>query len=547
MAPKTTSSNTPKRKVATKRAVSSTAKRTKTTKKIKTTKKNTTAKSSSVKIKPQVRVSRVSVGLGMRSTNKDSVINLKNLAEEPHDTRPTPVAKISMPQSKSAISYVGDDYDEDLAKGELNDEELNDDPVESLGELLEDDERLDYDDEAVARTMKRKLSKMRPEKNLEADSGRIYKRLAVGFVVLVAMTALVAAYFLLVKVKISVSLKNEAITGKLQVNVYDQSVATALPENSLTGLVKKIDLEQNKAFVASGSQIIGEEVSGTMTVYNKYIKNQPLVATTRLLAADGTLFRLRNSVNVPAGGKLEIEVYADKPSPGMVVGAQKFTIPGLWEGLQDKVYAESQEGSITYKKRVKGIISQEDIDRATQEMKDVLITEAKTQVENTYGDFDQRLYQLDESSVVLDIDSKAGEEKEQMVVKIKGSVLAVAFNGIKALSLAKSKASAGLDTDKELADLPASAVSYKLDNVDTTSGTAKLSVDYAGQVSVTSLNDLIDKHKLTGLSSDQLTAYLKSIPEIDTFYISFSPPFVHKVPSLVDRIELVTMNQDIKF
>ena len=494
-------------------------------------------KNKTVVAKPKVRVSRVSVGLGIKRPDNDSVVNLKGLGKKEIE----PVESKVKPLSKTAKNYGSQAYDEDLDKGDFDfdNDDLADEPVESLGELLDDEEKLNYEDEVVAKTVNQKVAK--PQAAVRADNGgRIYKRLAVGFIALVAMITIVVAYFILVKLKIEVSLKNEALTGDLTFNVQEQTSATStLAENSVKGLVKKMEIEQSKGFTASGSEVIGEEVSGKMIIYNKYIKNQPLVATTRLLGADGQLFRLKNSVNVPAGGQVEVEVYADAPKADMVVGAEHFTVPGLWEGLQDKVYGESKAGDIAYKKKVKGIISQADIDKAIAEMKDVLLAEAKTEIENSYGDFNKQLYQLDETSVVTEVDSKAGEEKEQMIVKIKGSVTAVAFNGEDSLLLARSKAISSLGSGKELSDLKDEAISYEIVKADAAAKTAEIKASFAGQVNVVSLDNLIDRNKITNLNEDQLKAYLDGIPEIANYKFNFYPPFIKKAPALVDRIEIV--------
>ncbi len=482
-------------------------------------------------VKPQVRISRVSVGLGMRRPAGEGVVNLKGLAKTP---------KAAVKAQPSGKYYGGDVYDDELERGEFNgDDELLNEPVESLGELLAEDERLAYADAPAAATVKPKTAKAPRPSVVETGSGRIYKKLAVGFIILVLAVSLVAAYFILVKVKIGVTLKNEVVNDKLSFAVYDQSATTTLPANALKGLVKRIEIEQSKAWPVSGTEVIGEEVSGQMTIYNKYIKNQPLVATTRLLGADGKLFRLKNSVNIPAGGQLQVEVYADQPKADMTVGDEHFTIPGLWEGLQDKIYAESKAGDIAYKKRTKGIVSQADIDKAMAEMKQALITQAKTEIENSYGDFKTQLYKLDDAALSSEIDSKVGEEKEQIVIKLKGAVLAVAFNGEEAIALANQQAAAALTGPKQSAGLDMQFSNEDLLKVDAENKTAEVSAPFTGQVTITSLDNLIDKQKLTNLNADQLAAYLKSIPELASFNISFYPPFIHKTPALVDRIEVV--------
>jgi len=513
--------------------IKKTVKRTKTGLKKTTTKKPTQAKV----IKPKVRVSRVSVGLGIKPQGGQDVVDLKGLAKSVNQAVDGFKDK---PTVKSAKNYGADIYDEELDKNEeAIDDDLANEPVESLGELLDDDERLSYDDAEVAKTVKQKIAKAPQAKTADAGSGRVYRRIAVGFVVLVFLISLAVAYFVLVKVKIGLTLKNEALTGEFQLNVYDQSSSADLPEKSLKGLVKKIEIEQSKAFGVAGSEIIGEEVSGKMIIYNKYIKNQPLVATTRLLGIDGKLFRLKNSVNVPAGGQLEVEVYADQPKADMQVGDERFTIPGLWDGLQDKVYAESKAGDIAYKKKTKGVVSQEDIDKAKQELKDLILAQAKTEVESTYGDFNKQLYQLDEASLTSEVDSKVGEEKEEIVLKMKASILVAAFSGEEALALVKNQAITSLTAGKELAEIKDEAIDYDLLKVDLNQQLAEIKASFAGQVSVTSLDDLIDRRKLTNLNEDQLTAYLKGVPEVADFNIYFYPPFIKKTPALVDRIEVV--------
>lgn len=520
----------PKKKIADKigdNVVASVAKtsKPKVVSKIKAVNKVKAAPISRIKpvAQPKIRLSRVSANLNL--AKGAHVVNLKSRT-----------LKKSAP---SRAYYSNDTVDEDLNKGEGGsvDDILDSEPIESLGELLEEDERLTYADPVVSATIKQKKLKAEPEHVEGAHTGA-YKKLAIGFVILALVVATAVAYFLLVKVNIKVSLKNEAVAGELPFTVYDKGDGYSLPEGSIKGLVKKIDLEKSQSFTVSGSEIIGEEVSGKMILYNKYIKNQPLVATTRLLGADGQLFRLKNSVDVPAGGQIEIDVYADKPTPNMVVGAERFTLPGLWEGLRDKIYAESQVGSITYQKKMKRVVKQEDIDNAIKSMKTTLVDQAKTDVTNTYGDFDQQLYQVDEASLVTTVDGKIGEERDSITVKIKGAIVAVAFNSQDALTLIKSKAVTTLPVNKELLGLQDKEVDYNLTKADVDNKVAEVKANYVGQMQVTTLDDLIDKNKLVNLSADQLGNYLKSIPEVAGYDLTFYPQFIRKAPGLVDRIEL---------
>lgn len=75
---------------------------------------------------------------------------------------------------------------------------------------------------------------------------------------------------------------------------------------------------------ASGTQQVSRAATGIVTIYNEYsTAAQPLVATTRLITADGTLYRIKNTITVPGAteksdgtlspGSISTSIYADKP------------------------------------------------------------------------------------------------------------------------------------------------------------------------------------------------------------------------------------------
>lgn len=91
-------------------------------------------------------------------------------------------------------------------------------------------------------------------------------------------------------------------------------------------------------------QVYREEeaiASGQVTLKNTSSTSQPLVATTRLLSAEGVLFRLKEGVIVPANGEIVADVYADQAGASGNIGPTTFTIPGLAASRQAEVYGES--------------------------------------------------------------------------------------------------------------------------------------------------------------------------------------------------------------
>ena len=367
------------------------------------------------------------------------------------------------------------------------------------------------------------------------ESKKIYGRIAFSFVALTLILIAVVLYFGLTKLTIVIIPAQEKISDSSTIEIISQISGSSLAPEQIYGVIKQVPVEQSKEFNASGKEILGQEVSGKITIINNYIKNQPLVATTRLLSSDNKLFRLKNTVNVPAGGRVQAEVYADTAKPEMAVGPGKFTLPGLWAGLQDKIYAESQE-PMEYSQKVKYTIEQSDIDKAVRELKNDLLANAKNQVGQAYKDYAQALFAVDNNTISQEVSGKVGEAKEKFSIKMKILVTVVAFNDDEIYNQVKAKLVAALADDKEVSKFSKQNMSYALENFNITSGAATVKVDSTAQAALKDSAKIIKKNNLTGLSYEQLRGYLNGLPEVAGYQIKFFPSFVKKAPNLVDRI-----------
>ncbi|MFA6306214.1 MAG: hypothetical protein WCV70_00405 [Patescibacteria group bacterium] len=381
------------------------------------------------------------------------------------------------------------------------------------------------------------------KKPLASKSGEpknSYRKIAFSFIVLTLLLVAAVLYFGLAKLTIVIIPAQEKITDSSTIEVLDNEAGAALAalgQDQIYGVVKQVPVELSREFSASGKEILGEEVAGKVTIINDYIKNQPLVATTRLLSSDNKLFRLKNTVNVPAGGRVEAEIYADTAKPEMAVGPGKFTIPGLWAGLQDKIYAQSQ-APMAYSQKVKYIIGQSDIDNAVSQLKNDLLANAKSQVEEAYRDYDQSIFAVDNNSVTQEVNGKVGEAKEKFTIKMKTMVTVVAFNDDEIYNQIKAKLAAALADDKEVSKFDKQDMSYALASFDISRGSAMVNIDSMAQAALKDSAKIIKKNNLTGLDYEQLKTYLNGLPEVAGYQIDFFPSFVKKAPNLVDRIEI---------
>ena len=379
--------------------------------------------------------------------------------------------------------------------------------------------------------------------NIPQTSGRsvkLYRKIAVSFIFLTLILLAVIFYFSFVKVTIILEPNQERISSNFIFDVNNGEVENST-NSSVNGVVEAMAIEDEGTYPSNGETTIGEEVTGKVKIINNYTKNQPLVATTRLLTPDNKLYRIEKTVNVPAGGSVEVDVYADKPSKEMAIGPSKFTIPGLWAGLQDKIYAESYE-DFEYAQKIEKYVIQSDIDDAIFDLKKRLVEKAKSEVNEKFNEYDQVLFEIDDSSIVSDTDTEVGDEVGEFDVSVRASVLVVAFDEEKLVNLAEQKFILALPENREIVDFNKEDITYTLNNYDKENESASINATFEGMAGVKDGSKIIEIDKILGLNEKQLEAYLSSLPEVSSFEVRFFPSFVKKVPKLVDRIEIEIKN-----
>lgn len=92
-----------------------------------------------------------------------------------------------------------------------------------------------------------------------------------------------------------------------------------------------------------------DPATGTITIYNAQAKSQQLIKNTRFETPSGLIFRIKDSVVIPAGssnapGSITASVYSDEGGEKYNIPPSDFTVPGLKGGASfDLVYAKSTE------------------------------------------------------------------------------------------------------------------------------------------------------------------------------------------------------------
>jgi hypothetical protein len=366
---------------------------------------------------------------------------------------------------------------------------------------------------------------------------RLYKKIAISFIGLTVVLLAAVAYFLLLKTTIVLISNQERVANNLIVDVYGSESGQTADSASISGKIDETIVSDEKIFPATGSSILGEKLVGQVIIYNNYVKNQPLVATTRLQAPDGKIYRIKDTVNVPAGGSVPVEIYSDDQDTDLTMGATKFILPGLWAGIQDKIYAEAKDG-LKKERQVKKIVQQSDIDSGINALKEALVAKAKSELGEKYSSYNQVIYNIDDGSVSTEADAQAGDEKDEIKIKINAQVFITAFNEEPVIKIAGEKLSSGLPANKTLLEISKKNISYTVDSFDFDQNKSSLNVSFEAIMVLKKDANIIDKKSLAGLSKSELEQRLNELPEIAGYEIKFFPSFIKRAPYLADRIKV---------
>lgn len=388
-------------------------------------------------------------------------------------------------------------------------------------------------------------TKIKTESKPEAPV-KFYRKIAFGFVALTGILVLLAAYFVLSKAEITISLAKEPLSVDFIADIEESGDISGAPTAaapgsvSIGGKLSETTVAGEKEYPATGSKTVEGNTGGKITIINNYSKDQPLVATTRFLAKEGILYRLKKGVTVPAGGKVEAEVYADKPSEeAEKLGPTTFTIPGLWEGLQDKIYGQSFAPMSGGKRDVK-FVTETDLSLAYEDLTEILSAQVIEGLKSEMKAAGEILGKV----LIKEINEKrsslgAGEEGEKFTVKMKLKMIGIAFYRRDIESLAASQLTAKLPSGKDLAGVDYNTLTFLVEKYDLAAHEANIRVRLEGEMSLRTDNAMFDVGKFIGLDREQIIQYLSTYPEIERITIKFSPFWVKKVPQLKNNVKVI--------
>ena len=346
-------------------------------------------------------------------------------------------------------------------------------------------------------------------------------------------------------------------------------------DQSLQAYPINTELSLSITHTASDQIFEGENAYGNIRILNENPEPLTLVEGTRFQSPEGIIFRLQDSLNVPAGssskpGEVEVYVVADpEDSSGSPVGDRgnigpsEFTLPALSEDEKKLLYGVSDkamEGGVT---EVRVLVSEDDIEAAKiqlesqlqeqilKELDSKVLTEAKNQNLNLVLFDDPQLIEFGDIEYTVDPDL-VGKELDEFEISGSISVSGVAYDQDQLLELLKEEAMSKNNPGQHLVEIDESSITTELFDIDEANQTYTFTAEiWVVQEYILNPNDpegkmLIDKivQHVAGLSLEDAQNYIQSLPEINKVEIKMWPFWSNTLPALPENIKVNTVTQD---
>lgn len=361
----------------------------------------------------------------------------------------------------------------------------------------------------------------------------IYQKIAFTFVGLAIILIIFVAYYAIGSVKIEVSTKINPVHETYNLNVVSRDSTDV--ESIKADFLEQI-VTDKQTFDATEKEIKTGKAEGTITITNESTKAQPLVATTRFLSSDQKLFRLKESVTVPAKGKIEANIAADQEGEDYEIQPTKFTIPGLNENLQKIIYAESASQMLVPVIKTSAI-TQEDIDKARESLSDALLKKA-TESLNSQVQVGQTILIAAGDTLKEDISAKVGDENKQFTIDMTMKANGIIFNQDDLKNIAIEKLKQQIGENQFIEELKDENVKYTLKSIDMQTKKAVINVEVNCESKFKPSDNFFNKANIAGLSKEKAMEYFKSFGEIGDVNFNFSPSWVKKMPLFQSRINI---------
>ena len=186
--------------------------------------------------------------------------------------------------------------------------------------------------------------------------------------------------------------------------------------------------------------------------------------------------------------------------------------------------------------RTIGIVSQEDIDKATKFLLSELQDDARTTLNKGAGEY---VGVFDIVDSVVSVDVEVGDEVSEFTATGSATVAGVFFDQDDIVVLANDVLMSRAIDDAEFIEPSDAPPAVALAEYDAALGSAVLDVTYTGRATINPESKQLSKMMLYGKTKDEARRYLLSLDHVYGVDVSFRPAWTQTVPHVSEHVDIV--------
>lgn len=345
-------------------------------------------------------------------------------------------------------------------------------------------------------------------------------------------------FFTLGSAKILVSPQKQDLDFKLKINTSTATEAVSSEFNKIPGQKFTAEKTLSGSYPVTSEKDVAQKANGKITIYNKGATEQKLVATTRFESKDGLIFRIPDTVNVPAKGSAMATVYADRPGKEYNIGPTTFTIPGFKDTPKFAEFSATSSASMAGGLIGAGkVVAEQDYIKAKED----LTAKVKSAVTSALKDQVAELKVIEPVQITFEepvVNAKVGEATESLSMSIKGRAQVIAFREGDVKDLITHYLSKNGDVRLIESGL---VLTYGTPTIDKASSSATFELQVKGQAAA-ELNTEKIKNDIMTMDETSIRKYFEGIKEVASARILLSPFWVTRVPKNPAKVTIVVQD-----
>lgn len=361
----------------------------------------------------------------------------------------------------------------------------------------------------------------------------LYRNISVTFVVFTAM--LIAAVFLFFyrQATIIIVPQEQPVNLSFNIEVKENLTAEEIAENDVvTGSLVSRQIEATSSFPVLSTQTVESANVGQVKIINESSRNQPLLKTSQLQAANGVIVRTSEAVTVPQGGSVIIEVYPKDPDAfADIAKGSKLTIIKLNPASQAKIYGVAVD-VLTKEPHETRVLMESDINRAKDELTKNILAKAKAEFQPANDN------ELAVKILNFRTDKKVGEQADSFILTAKAQLDLLKVNNSQLAELIKRKINSLNLGGLKIEEINSQNLKYLVLDPDFNQSVL-VKVDYTANTIIGEGNDALNPEYLAGKTIDEAKNYLSQFDLIKDVKIIISPYWQKTLPKQASKIKII--------